>query len=53
MLKNRFKDIAGWEKIGSTTLLRVNLAEPELTEVWPGGPSIDEPQREQRMLRQK
>jgi hypothetical protein len=47
-----FKGIAGWERHGGEMLLRLNLAEPRLTRVWPGSPSADEPQGEMRLLSQ-
>lgn len=53
MLKNRFRSVAGWERVGSETLLRVNLAEPELTEVWPGNAGAETPAGEMRTLRDK
>jgi hypothetical protein len=33
-------------------MLRMNLTEPRLTRVWPGTPSVDEPQGEMRLLTQ-
>lgn len=47
-----FKGIAGWERYGSEMLLRMNLTEPRLTRVWPGTPSVEEPQGEMRLLTQ-
>lgn len=47
-----FKGIAGWERHGSEMMLRMNLTEPRLTRVWPGAPTVDEPQGEMRHLTQ-
>lgn len=47
-----FKGIAGWERHGSEMMLRMNLTEPRLTRVWPGAPSVEEPQGEVRLLTQ-
>lgn len=53
MSRNRIESISGWEKVGSETLLRVKLAEPELTEVWPGNATADAALGEVRSLRDK
>lgn len=47
-----FKGIAGWERHGSEMMLRMNLTEPRLTRVWPGAPSVEQPQGEMRLLTQ-
>ena len=51
-MSDLFKGIAGWERHGSEMMLRMNLAEPRLTRLWPGTPSIDKPQGEMRLLTQ-
>lgn len=47
-----FKGIAGWERHGSEMMLRMNLAEPRLTRVWPGTFSVEQPEGEMRLLTQ-
>jgi hypothetical protein len=47
---NRYKRVIGWEKFGGEWLLRMALAEPRLTPVWPGSPTIAEPGGELRRV---
>lgn len=47
---DRFRSVVGWEKFAGHWLLRLKLAEPELTKVWPGTPSIEEPEGQLRTL---
>lgn len=49
-MRDRFRSVVGWEKFAGQWLLRLKLAEPELTKVWPGTPSIEKPEGELRTL---
>lgn len=49
-MDSQFKSIVGWEKFAGQWLLRMKLAEPALKKVWPGPPSLSEPQGEVRLL---
>jgi len=49
-LSSRFKSVVGWERYGDILLLRMKLTQPELRRVWPGAPSLTEPQGEMRIL---
>ena len=47
---SRFRSVVGWERYGDILLLRMKLTQPELRRIWPGAPSLTEPQGEMRVL---
>lgn len=49
-MRSRYKSIVGWERYGDMLLLRMKLSQPELKRVWPGAPSVTEPEGEIRLL---
>lgn len=49
-MRSRYKGIVGWERYGDMLLLRMELSQPELRNVWPGVPSITKPEGEIRLL---
>ena len=49
-MSSRYKSVVGWERYGDMLLLRMKLSQPELKRVWPGGPSLAEPEGELRLL---